>query len=438
MYKLRQLCVPAIAALFAAPCAVHSQSLQPMTVEQLFSLVETGNADLRLSKAGVDVAKSDVDVAKNRRLPDVTASLAATYNGNVLMTDRDFSNATTFSQPHWGNSFTLEARQTVYAGGSIDASVRLAEVRRQQAETSVEATRAAQRFLALGLYLDIYKADNGIRVYESNIALAEQLVEHIRAELDQGMAIANDVTRYELQIETLKLALRRIRDNRDILNHRLCTALGVDEATIVPDTTLLAATFATDSEAAWQQRAAESSPTLRLATLETLAAEQRLRMARSAKLPEVDIFAADNFSGPFTYDIPPIDNNFNIWYVGIGVSYSISSLFKANKEVRKAKAELLQSHESRAVTQERLGDDVQEAHTLYMQSYTELRTKRKSVELATQNYNVVNDRYLNQMALVTDMIDAANARLDAELGEADARANIAFAYYKMEYLAGEI
>jgi len=36
------------------------------------------------------------------------------------------------------------------------------------------------------------------------------------------------------------------------------------------------------------------------------------------------------------------------------------------------------------------------------------------------------------------MIDASNMRLDAELAEVDARINIAYAYYKMKYIAGEL
>lgn len=60
------------------------------------------------------------------------------------------------------------------------------------------------------------------------------------------------------------------------------------------------------------------------------------------------------------------------------------------------------------------------------------------MELARQNYQVVNNRYLNQLAIITDMIDATNMKLDAELGEVDARINIAYAYYKMKYIAGQL
>lgn len=90
------------------------------------------------------------------------------------------------------------------------------------------------------------------------------------------------------------------------------------------------------------------------------------------------------------------------------------------------------------VQTEQLNNNVQAAYVQYQQTYVELETQQKSVELARQNYEVMNSRYLNQMALVTDMVDASNLRLNAELKEVDARINIVYAYYRMKYVAGEI
>lgn len=94
--------------------------------------------------------------------------------------------------------------------------------------------------------------------------------------------------------------------------------------------------------------------------------------------------------------------------------------------------------EQKAVAAEQLNNNVQAAHANYLQSYVELETQQKNVQLAQQNYEVVNNRYLNQLALITDMIDASNMKLDAELNEVDARINIAYAYYKMKYITGQL
>ena len=106
--------------------------------------------------------------------------------------------------------------------------------------------------------------------------------------------------------------------------------------------------------------------------------------------------------------------------------------------MNQAKLQSKAASEQKAAAAEQLNNNVQAAHTNYLQSYVELETQQKNVQLAQQNYEVVNNRYLNQLALITDMIDASNMKLDAELNEVDARINIAYAYYKMKYITGQL
>ena len=124
--------------------------------------------------------------------------------------------------------------------------------------------------------------------------------------------------------------------------------------------------------------------------------------------------------------------------MGVGVKYSLSSLFKSNKRIKQAAVETRQAREAHAVQTEQLNNNVQAAYVQYQQTYVELETQKKSVELAQQNYEVMNARYLSQLALVTDMVDASNLKLNAELNEVDARISIFYAYYRMKYIAGEI
>lgn len=124
--------------------------------------------------------------------------------------------------------------------------------------------------------------------------------------------------------------------------------------------------------------------------------------------------------------------------MGVGVQYQLSALFKSNRKLAQARLNSRNAAERKEVAAEQVNNEIQAAYALYLQSYAELETQQKSVELARQNYQVVNNRYLNQLALITDMIDATNMKLDAELGEVDARINIAYAYYKMKYIAGQL
>lgn len=421
---------------------VSSGQKQSMTIDQLFEKIEDNSKSLRTVKSGVEIASLGVESAKSKRLPDLDASLSFSYIGNALLTDRDFSDIHGLSSPHFGNNFAFQAQQVVYAGGAINAGIKLAELGKQQAEVGVRLTRQQVRFIAFGQYLDLFKIDNQIQVYEKNIELTRQLITDIKEKQSQGMALKNDITRYELQMESLKLGLTALHNNRSILNHQLCNTLGMNmegqEVQIIPDTTVINKVYGKDGEAHWQIAGTMNSPLLEQSSNAIRIAEQKEKIAKSEMLPKVAFVAADNFDGPITFELPPIDKNLNIWYVGVGIKYSLSSLFKSNKRIKQAAVETRQAKESHAVQAEQLNNNVQAAYVQYQQTYVELETQQKSVELARQNYDVMNARYFNQLALVTDMVDASNLRLNAELKEVDARINIVYAYYRMMYVAGEI
>lgn len=419
-----------------------------MTISQLFQKVEDNSKSLRTSLSRVEAAHLGIESAKSKKLPDLNASLSFSYIGNALITDRDFSNVHGLKSPHFGNNFAFQAQQVVYAGGAINAGIKLAELGKQQAEVGVKLTRQQIRFIALGQYLDLYKIDNRIKVYEKNIELTRQLIDDIKEKQTHGMALKNDITRYELQMESLKLGLTALRNNRSILNHQLCNTLGMNqdsqmnqgnqEIQIIPDATIADKTYGKEGEAYWQTAGTLNSPLLEQSSNAIRIAEQKEKIAKSDLLPKVAFVAADNFDGPILFELPPVDKNLNVWYVGVGVKYSLSSLFKSNKRIKQAAMETRQAKEAHAVQAEQLNNNVQAAYVQYQQTYVELETQRKSVELAQQNYDVMNARYLSQLALVTDMVDASNLKLNAELSEVDARINIVYAYYRMKYVAGEI
>lgn len=433
----------------ATATVAKAQTERKMTVDELFQLVESNSKTLRQEKISVEFAKKGIEAARSARLPELTASASVSMNGDVVMMDRDFTNAHGFAAPRWGNSLALEAQQVVYAGGAIDAGIALATLQHQQAQVGEQQRRQQQRFLALGQYLEIFKLNNREQVVRQNIDLTQRLINDIQAKHEQGMALKNDVTRYELQMETLRLNLKKLQDQRSILNHQLCNQLGID-GEIIPSLTTDPGLTPNPSpkgegnfkgegnETSWQNVALATAPSIQKAEIGQKMASQQLRLAKSEMRPKVALVAADNFNGPFTYDIPPIDKNFNFWYVGVGVKYPISSLFKQNKKVQQAHIRTRQAEQSHAVAAEQLNNQIQQAYTYYQQAFVELETQQKSVQLAGQNYQVVNDRYLSQLALITDMIDASNIKLDAELKEVDARIGIIFAYYRLKYIAGQI
>ena len=249
--------------------------------------------------------------------------------------------------------------------------------------------------------------------------------------------LKNDITRYELQLKSLELALTQIENSILILNNQLATVLGLPEETVIGvDTTLLGRLPKPSEEAHWQETAVLSSPVLQQMKLNIKQSEYNERIAKAERLPSVALFAGDKLDGPITIEVPPINKNLNYWYVGIGLKFDIASTFKSGKKIRLARLSTRRAQENDLLLQENVRTEVKAAYIRFYEAFTICDTQEKSLELAAQNYSVVNNRYLNDLALITDMLDASNSKLNAELQLVNAQINILFNLYKLKKTAG--
>ena len=291
------------------------------------------------------------------------------------------------------------------------------------------------RFLLVGHYLNIYKLDNQIKVLQKNMELTDEVIANMKARMEQGTVLKNDITRYELQKEQLNLQLARVQDAQKIANHQLITILHLHKDTkIVPDTSLLEQQIRTLTEDDWQNMAEANNIFLKQAQATIQLNKQKVKQERSKRLPHISIVAADHLDGPITIEVPVLDNNFNYWYIGVGIKYNLASLFKNNRTLKQARLNVRQAQERHQLVQEQVENAVQEGYVNFLTAFTDLRTQENSVKLADENYNVTENRYKNEMALLTDMLDASNMKLTADLGLVNARINILYNYYKMKYI----
>lgn len=417
------------------PAGATSDTLR-LTLTDVFTRIENENQTMSMLRTAQEATEEGIKSAKNARYPEINAELNVSYIGDCFLTDRNFSNYTKAPSPNFGNGFTLEAQQVVYAGGAVNAAVKMAEHEGHMSEAVISKSRQGLRLMAAGEYLDLFRTDNSIKVYKENIALTTKLIEEINARREQGLALAADVTRYELRLEMLKLDLVRLQNTREIMNYRLVNSLGLPEGTVISSILGDDEDMRDRSRQNWQEIAADASPEMKVSGIKADMALTRQKLVRSERLPKIAVVAYENFNGPITFEIPPIDKNLNIWYVGLGIRYNFSSLYKSGHKLKQAAIEVRQAEQAKNVTEENLRNDVQKAYADYMQSYVELETSEKSLQLADENYERIHDRYMEQLVLVTDMLDAFNMKLDAELGVSAANAEIQYRLCCLRYAAG--
>lgn len=419
--------------------AVAQQPTQIMTLEEIFTVAESQSDRLRVSRAAEHQAALETESARMMRLPDISSSLSLSYIADGFTTARDFSDRQKARIPHLGDGFGVTVTQPVYAGGAISGSIDMARLRQDACGLTTANERNFLRMSLTSSYLELYKCLNQRRVLENNIAAARRVLADMHARHDQGTVLMNDITRYELVVSDLELALTRVNNTMRILNYRLVSDAGLPDGTVVsPDTTILVRSLESHNCAWWQSEAEIYSPRLGLARSEVAVSHKAEQLARAERLPHVGLKAAWTIDGPILVEVPPIDRNLSYWYVGVGVTYNISSLYKTRRKVAASRAATVTSQLRLEDISRSLALDVTDSHIRYQEAVDVLASRYKAVELAERNYSVVATRYGAGMALVTDLLDAANSRLDAERQLVNARVDIIQRYYQLLFISGKL
>ena len=426
--------------LFVFSQTIYAQQGQErtITIKELFELTKENHPNLAVSKADITIAKQKVEVAKNAQLPSINTGVQAYYLGDVNIIDKDFSNSTRVEMPHFGNTFSVDASQLIWKGGLVQNSIKAQSLQEELTELNYQANEQSIKLLVLGYYLDLYKLINQKKVYQQNIQLAEQRLDNINKYYNQGMVTRNDVIRGELQLSNLNLALQVIENNRQILNKQLTTALGLADTTeILPDDTLLEnmpnVTFLEN-----YRQDVQNHPTVLMTQKAVNIYEISEKITKAERLPSLSAFAGNRLARPITTSTPPLDMYTNGWSAGLSLNFNIDAFYKTPKKIKQVKFEkdkaIAQANEARQM----IDISVNAAYIKYNEALTQNNTLGTNKNLADENYRIMNSKYNNQLAILLDLIDASNQKLDSELQFVNSEINIVYAYYKLLKESGKL
>ena len=415
-----------------------AQTERKISVEELFALTKENHPNLAVSKADITIAKQKVEVAKNAQLPSINAGVQAYYLGDVNIIDKDFSNSTRVDMPHFGNTFSVDASQLIWIGGLVQNSIKAHSLQEELTELNYQANEQSIKLLVLGYYLDIYKLVNQKKVYQQNIQLAEQRLDNINKYYNQGMVTRNDVIRGELQLSNLNLAFQVIENNRQILNKQLTTALGLADTTqILPDDTLLESMPNASFLENYRQDI-QNHPTVLMTQKAVNIYEMSEKITKAERLPSLSAFAGNKLARPITTSTPPLDMYTNGWSAGLSLNFNIDALYKTPKKIKQVKFEKDKAIAQANEVQQMIDVAVNAAYIKYNEAITQNNTLGTNKNLADENYRIMNSKYNNQLAILLDLIDASNQKLDAELQFANSEINIIYAYYKLLNESGKL
>ncbi|WP_292008121.1 TolC family protein [Chryseobacterium sp.] len=413
------------------PVLFFSQEIKRMTAGEVADLALQNHQQLKVTAQNIDIAKQQTEVTKLQKLPILTASTSQYYLGDAVAIEKDFSNSMNVPMPHYGSSYAVQATQLIFKGGLVNKSIELAGLREQLSELDLEKNKQDVRFLVISNYLDIYKILNQEVVFQNNKKLAGERLKNIQKFYQQGMVTRNEVIRGELAIKNLDQGILTLVNNRKILNYNLNIALGLpSETEIIPVENL------TNKEQGigldyYMDLAHSSNPQMKSAQTNIDVAEKNIEIIKTDKMPTLSGFGGYTLQRPITTRNPVVDMYSGGWQAGVSLSYNIDNLYKTKERVKLGEIQKSQANDALTLVQQNIDMGVNAAYVKYQESIQQAEILNDAKLLAEENYKITEAKYLNQLAVQAEMIDAQNQKLQSELDYVNAEINVLYQYYNL-------
>jgi outer membrane protein TolC len=408
-----------------------------LSIQDAFELAVKNSAQLKVSEINTDLAQQKVEIAKLGKLPQLSTGLSYGYLSNSQIWNPSFDKLGHKPIPHNLTQFSFQAAEVIFSGGEVANNLKKAGLEEQIAVLNQEKNVQDIKFLVAAKYLDIYRLINQRQVYVDNIKLSQERLKNIISLQKQGIVTNNDVLRTHLIISDLELAVRKTDDNITILNQQMNIVLGLDlNERLIPDSSLL--TYSTKDEdiKKLMSEAFENNRELKTAAKEIEAAQTNLKLIGADRYPRVALFAANNLQRPYTYSTPAVDIYYNNWIAGVSMTYNISSIYQSPRKRKAGKIQVEQSLAKETVQKQNVEIAVNADLVKFNEAKYELDTYTEDLKSAEENFRIVEKKYFNQLALLADLIDATNTKIEAELKVSNARINVVFSHYQLKKSIG--
>lgn len=421
------------------PTILHAQATKNLTLQQAIDLGIANSKNLKLSQNKINESIARLAVVKDNALPSANASFL--YNHAEIPTNTlSIGGGNPIYLPNRADAFvgTAAVQEVIYAGGKYKYAQESTKILTDVAKLDADKNKEEVSYAIINTYFSLYKVMQSKKVVAQNLeSIASQLKQAQRF-FEQGIVTKNDVLRFQLQQANVSLTELEIENNRKIINYNLDILLGLPEdteiaiaenelplQTVQPLNTYISSAFTNRQE-------------LQQLDLQNKVADYNIKTTKANTRPTVGVGANLYYINPSGGFIPASEQFIVPVTVGATISWNVASLWNNKNKVAEAK---IQQQEI-GLQKELLSDNVKTELNRNYQNY-QLAIKRisvleTSIAQATENDRLLASKYKNNIASVTDRIDAETllyqAKINLELAKADAK----LAYYTLLKSTGKI
>jgi outer membrane protein TolC len=430
-----------ITALLAV-CFLHAVFLQAqsktLTLEEAIELSIRNSPQLKFSQAKIDEANAALREANERKLPEakVSGSYIRLNSPNIDMKSSGTgSSGGNTSAPEKISSAAygiLNLSLPLYSGSRIRYGIESSRFLAEAAKLDAASDREQIVLNTINAFANLYKANAAMRVVREGLEGNRERVKQFTSLEKNGLLARNDLLKAELQESNTELTLLDAENNWKLANINMNIMLGLPDSTVLqPSITKWKTDESGKSIEDYLQQASQNRKEIAAIELRRKAAGAGIKIAKADYYPSLALTG-----GYIAADIPNFITITNAANIGIGVQYSLSSLWKNHSKVEQAKAKQKEIEANETMLSDDVRREVHQAYLDFTLNRQKISTYTKAVAQAEENYRIVKNKYNNALATTTDLLDADVAQLQARLNFVFSEADASASYSKLLYTAG--
>jgi len=411
-----------------------AQKQDSLTMLEAMKAALAQNPSLAATRARLQSSADDVSIARSSLLPYISASAARI--------EIDGDRASSFGQPQRTSTAEIAAQQVVYSE-SVWANYTISRA-------LLEASRQGERQAALdtltsaaSAYLSLLRAKAVESVRSRNVENTRKNLEVARVRENVGLGGRSDRLRWVSQLARDKQDLLSAESTRRqaetelvrIIDWPSARTLATSEADLDGPLALVSsprmqsllgtpATWAVFTDYA-VHTAVEQSPEIAQGDAAIVARKRAVTAAgRAYFLPDLAIVSkgSKNFQkGGIGSNTVPGGPNDDSWSISLQASLPIFTGGLRRAQLSQARHELTASQADRANAKDAVEARTRAALQRTASSYPAIALSAESAAAAAENLAMVSDAYARGAVPITDLIDAQDTSLGADLAAADAK-----------------
>lgn len=431
-----------LAALALKDLRALAQEPRTVTLSDAIVSARANNALLRAARLDVEAKEGQASEARSYRIPDLdlsTGFLRTTNPTYVFMgklgqqefTMMDFA-IDSLNRPAPYNNWQSRAEVTapLFTGGKLSAAYRAAKL---GVEAARETGDFAEASVVKGVTESFYGsllAGRAVAVTAEAVKTAEAHRDQVAAMRDEGMVLDSDFLRIQVYVADLKQQKASREADALVARAYLAYAMG-EEGDVEPTGDFQAPGAELPTLAEAQERAETRRGDLSAMRAQARQAGEGVKMARAEFVPQVGAMAAWEWN---TETGSSFGDN---WAVGVQVKIPVFDGGGRSGRMHSAKAREGQAQQALRDLEQRVRVEVKDGWLRSKAAAERVAVTTDAAAQAKENLRIVDLRYREGMAPVTDLLDADTALLAAELSRAQALHDEIVARARLAWAMGE-